>query len=61
MRKGGFNNKIEETFAESNTEFSMKLINRENAMLVLDKKICWSKSVFNDVTKWNGCKSELKL
>ena len=39
----------------------MKLTDREKAILVLDKSGCWSKIVFNDVAKWNDCKSELKL
>ena len=43
MRKEVFDNKIEETFAESNTKFSMKLIDRKKDMLVLDKRIFWSK------------------
>ena len=29
-------------------------------MLVLDKKICWSRSVFDDVAQWNECERELK-
>ena len=39
----------------------MKLTDRGKAMLVLGKRICWSKSAFNDVATWNDCKSELKL
>ena len=39
----------------------MKLIDREKAMLILDKRICWSASVFNGVDEWKDCKSELKL
>ena len=29
-------------------------------MLVLDERVCWSKSSFDDVAQWNECKSELK-
>ena len=43
-----FNNKIEETFTESYTEVTMNLIDREKAMLTLDKRTCWSTSVFNE-------------
>ena len=39
----------------------MKLTDREKAMLVLDKKICWITSVFNNVAEWKDCTSELKL
>ena len=56
-----FNNKTEETFAERNTEFYMKLTDREKTVLVLEKKICWSKSAFDGVAKWKCCESELKI
>lgn len=55
-----FDNKRENTFAESNTEFSMKLIDRDRDTLVLDKRTCWSRSAFDEVAQWNECKTELK-
>ena len=55
-----FNDKTEETFSQSNSEFKMKLKDREKAMLVLDPRICWSKKVLNDVARRKHCNSELK-
>ena len=60
MRKDIFDNKTEKTFAECNAEFSMNLTDKERAMLILDKNICWSRSAFDDVIQWNECKTELK-
>ena len=39
----------------------MKLIDKEKAILILDKRICWSTSEFDDVGEWKHCKAELKL
>ena len=55
-----FNNETEETFAQSNLEFEMKLTDREKVMLVLDPRIFWSRKVFNDAAKWKDYESELK-
>ena len=60
MRKEIFDDKTENTFAQINTEFSMNLVCRERAMLVLCERICWSGSVFEDVVQWSKCKAELK-
>ena len=38
----------------------MKVTDREKAMLVLDKRICWIRSAFDDIAQWNECKRELK-
>ena len=38
----------------------MNLIDREKAMLTLDKRTCWSTIIFNDVDEWKYCKLELK-
>ena len=45
---------------KSNTKFSMKLTDREKAMLVLDKRICWNRSEFDDVVQLSECERELK-
>ena len=55
-----FNNKTEETFAESNTEIEMNLTDREKATLLLDPRTAWNKQVLDDETMWNDCKDELK-
>ena len=44
-----FNNETEETFAQSKSDFEMKLTDWEKDMLTLDTRICWSKKVFDDV------------
>ena len=36
--------KLKSFFAEQNYDFFMNLTNREMALLVLDKRICWSRS-----------------
>ena len=38
----------------------MNLSDRERAMLVLDKRFCWSRSSFDNVLEWNECQNELK-
>ena len=38
----------------------MNLLNRERALLVLDKRFCWSRSAFDDANDWTDCKNELK-
>ena len=55
-----FNNESECTFTESNCEFCMNLSNMERALLVLDKRFCWSRSVFDDVNYWIDFKGVLK-
>ena len=55
-----FDNKTENIFAESNAQFCMNLSDRERATLVLDKRVCWSRSLFDNVMQWNECKTELK-
>ena len=60
MRKLIFDNKTETTFAESNAKFCINLLDRERAMLVLDKSFFWSRSSFENVIQWNECKNELK-
>ena len=37
----------------------MKFLNRERALLVLDKSVCFSRSVFDDATEWTYCQNEL--
>ena len=54
-----FNNKSEITFAEANSEFCVNLSNRERALLVLDKRVCWSRSVSDDANDWTDCKNKL--
>ena len=44
-----FNNKSETTFADAKYDFCMHLSNRERSLLVLDKRFCWSRSVFENV------------
>ena len=58
-RKDFFNNKSECTFGKENVDFCMNLSNRERALLVADKRVCWSRSVFDDVNDWVDCKGEL--
>ena len=55
-----FNNEPEHTFSESDCEFCMNLSNMEIALLVLDERVCRSRSVFDDVNEWIDCKGELK-
>ena len=55
-----FDNKTENDFVERNDEFSMNLLGRERAMLILDKRICWGRGAFNNVMQWSECKTELK-
>ena len=55
-----FKIKTEKTFAENNSEFSMNLLDRERAMLVIDKRVCWSRCSFYNVMQCNECKTELK-
>ena len=52
-----FNNKTEIIFAKQNCEFCVNLTNRERALLVLEKRMCWSRSVFADVNDWMDCKN----
>ena len=54
-----FDNKSEITFAEANSDFFMNLINRERALIFLDKRVCCSKSVFKNVNDWKDCLNEL--
>ena len=37
----------------------MNLQSREIALLVLDKRFCYSKSLFNDANDWTDCLNEL--
>ena len=53
MLKIFVDNKIEETFVESNTAFSMELTDRDKSMLVLDKSVCWSRIMFDYAKKCN--------
>ena len=52
MREIFFNNESEYTFAESYCEFCMNLSNKERVLLSLEKRVCYSRSVFDDV---NNC------
>ena len=52
-----FNDKSEYTFAEDNSNFCMNLSNRGGDLLVLDKRVCWSRSVFDDVNDWTDYKN----
>ena len=48
-----FDNKREKTFAESNAECCIDLLDRERAMIVLDESVFWSRSVFDNFVQWN--------
>ena len=54
-----FDNRTEINFAEVNSEFCVNLQSREIALLVLDKRFCYSKSLFNDANDWTDCLNEL--
>ena len=45
--------------SQANSQFCMNLPIRERAVLVLDKRVCWIRSVFEDVNDWTDCKNEL--
>ena len=47
-------------FTESNWDFFMNLLNREIALLALNKRVCWSRSIFTNVDDWIDFKGELK-
>ena len=47
--RGFFDNKEETNFVERNAEFYVNLSDRERATLFLDKRFCWSRSVFEKV------------
>ena len=44
-----FNNETEITLSEINAEFCMNSSDRERATLVLDKRVYWSRSAFDNV------------
>ena len=55
-----FNNKLEKTFAEANADFFMNLLDKERALLVLEKRVCWSRSAFDNAHDWTDFQNELK-
>ena len=48
-----FNNKTEDTFAESSTEIETNLTDREKATLLLDPRTSWNKQALDEETMWN--------
>ena len=58
MRKKMFNNESECTFDETNSDFCMDVSNRERALLVLHKRFCWGRSVFDEFNDWTDFKGE---
>ena len=55
-----FGNYEEETFAESGEDCDMSLSDRENTSLLMDKRTCFSRSVFHLVNIWNYSQDKLK-
>ena len=55
-----FNNKLEITFSDANADFCMNLSDRGRDLLVLDKRVCWSRILSENSNKWINCQNELK-
>ena len=56
-----FINTEEETFTESGEDYDMSFSDRETDALLMDKRTCFTWSVFRSVKDWNDAKDKLKI